>query len=692
MKFSSIPVWKKAPFVRLLIPFISGIIVQKHFEPGILFIGTGFIAAALLLLVFSAFTLYLKFGLAWLSGILVNIFVCFGAMSITYYQDTTKNPRSITRLYTPGAEAILTILEPLSKKPKSFKTIASCELINRGTAIQTPLGKIIVYFKKEDTPDINYGSRIFLRKKFEEIKNSGNPGEFDYKKFCRNQDIYYQVFLSKTDYVVLPKTNKDFLVSLIINSRTVVVKCLKRFIPGRIEAGLAEALLIGYKEDLDKKLVSSYSNTGVIHIVAISGLHVGLIYWLLAGIFNLIRPTRKRRFLKQIFIIAGLWIFSILAGGSPSVIRSAAMFTFIVVGNGFSKEISVYNSLAASAFLLLCYNPFWLWDAGFQLSYTAVLSIVVFMNPIYNLVYVENKILDTLWKLNAVTISAQVLTVPICLYYFHQFPTYFLVANLVAVPLSSVILLIEIILCALSFLPLVAEQIGIILYWLIRFMNFWIERVELLPFALIQSISFDLASLLTIYLSIIFFSISVFQRSAVAFCVAGAGILSLSILQVVSKIVVMNQRVFIVYNISSRQHIDFIAGNHFVYKGDAIDVSENSSVGLARFHFNARPAQALPELLTSGKYHRFYNKRILVIDGAFANASSKQHFEIDVLVLSHNARVSITDLVEVFRPSNIIFDSSNSAYMISRWKRECAVLGQACYSVQEKGAFVMNLN
>ena len=156
--------------------------------------------------------------------------------------------------------------------------------------------------------------------------------------------------------------------------------------------GLAEALLIGYKDDLDKTLVQSYSNTGVVHVIAISGLHLGLIYWLLLMLFKPLQK-RKLKWLRPVFILTGLWLFSLLAGAQPSVLRSAVMFTCIVLGDSFARKSSIYNTLALSALLLLCINPYWLWDVGFQLSYAAVLSIVIFMQPIYNWFYIKNKVL-----------------------------------------------------------------------------------------------------------------------------------------------------------------------------------------------------------------------------------------------------------------------------------------------------------
>ncbi|QEC41797.1 ComEC/Rec2 family competence protein [Pseudobacter ginsenosidimutans] len=281
--------------------------------------------------------------------------------------------------------------------------------------------------------------------------------------------------------------------------RDSIVNILRRYIPGPKEAGLAEALLIGYKEDLHKSLIQSYSNTGVIHVIAISGLHLGLIYMLLSLICQPLGNKKWTRIFRPIFIIAGLWAFGFLAGGSPSIFRSAVMFTCIAIGNSLSKQASIFNSLAASAFLLLCYNPYWLWDAGFQLSYTAVASLALFQQTIYDAINISWQWLDHIWKHISTTIAAQILTLPVILFLFHQFPVFFVLTNLIAIPLSSGILLGEILLCLLSFMPILARPTGTLLSWLIRVMNGIVERIDQLPFTSITQININLVQVWLLY-------------------------------------------------------------------------------------------------------------------------------------------------------------------------------------------------
>ena len=363
---------------------------------------------------------------------------------------------------------------------------------------------------------------MVFKKSLQEIKSPGNPGGFDYKRYSLFQGITHQVYLKENEFEVLPGENKTWFNEFIFAGREKVISILRKNIKGEKELGLAEALLIGYKDDLDKTLVQSYSNTGVVHVIAISGLHLGLIYWLLLQLTLVLRKRKNINpiaigWLRPVIIITGLWLFSFLAGAQPSIIRSAVMFTCIVLGDSLTRKTSIYNTLAFSAFLLLCYNPFWLWDVGFQLSYTAVLSIVIFMRPVYNWFYIKNKLLDFIWKLNAVTLAAQILTLPISIYHFHQFPNYFLLTNFVAVPLSSFIVLGEILLCAVSFIPPIALFVGKILSWLIWLMNSYVERIEMLPFSLWDSLQISIPQAIFLMVAVAGFGYWLLEKNKTGF-------------------------------------------------------------------------------------------------------------------------------------------------------------------------------
>ncbi|HET9431952.1 MAG TPA: ComEC/Rec2 family competence protein, partial [Chitinophagaceae bacterium] len=485
MSVHAVSIWKKAPFIRLLLSLGVGIILQWNFIIPVIFHWLILLVGSLITLLFFWLPVFKRFKLGYLMGVAVClVFVAIGSLLIAY-NDIRYQKDWFNNHYRGNEFLLLKLEEPLVEKPRSFKAVASVlSLFNLKKNLKVR-GRIIVYFSKDSVPHkFGYGSLLLIRKPLQEIRSSGNPGAFDFKRFALFQGITHQVYLMPGEFIRPDSTRKSILKEFIFDTRRMILNILKKNIRGKKELGLAEALLIGYKDDLDKTLLQSYSNTGVVHVIAISGLHLGLIYWLLLRLCQPLLGNRKTRWLNPTIIITGLWLFTLIAGAQPSVLRSAIMFTCLVLGNSFTRKSTAINSLAFSAFLLLCINPFWLFDIGFQLSYAAVLSLIIFMRPVYNLFYIRQKIIDYIWQMNAVTLAAQLITLPFSIYYFHQFPNFFLLTNLIAVPLSSLVLLVEIGLCLFHWLPGLASFIGELLGKMIGWMNFFIEWMEKIPFSL----------------------------------------------------------------------------------------------------------------------------------------------------------------------------------------------------------------
>ncbi|MBC7850926.1 MAG: ComEC/Rec2 family competence protein, partial [Chitinophagaceae bacterium] len=374
--------------------------------------------------------------------------------------------------------------------------------------------------------------------------------------------------------------------------------------------------------------------------------------------------------------------------------RSALMFTFIVLGENMARRSSIYNTLSASAFLLLIYNPFWLWDVGFQLSYLAVLSIVIFMKPIYNLIYVKHKILDHVWKLLAVTLAAQILTTSITIYYFNQFPLLFLFTNIVAVPVSSLILLVEIALCATATIPAIASQLGWVTYQLISGLNFYIESISRLPFALWSPLSINFAQTILLYLVIAGFSLWLFTSSkrslasALACTVAFLSIRSYAIIQTAS------QKKIIVYNASGHHAVDFIQGNHFSFLSDSILAQDNN---LMSFHLRAsrirdRIFQSIPNLYIRRKNLLIFNGiRILLVDGQLSLPQQIQAQSIDLVIVLAKSSAPPERVIEMTGCKQVVIASSYPSFLINIWQQACSSANVRMHINYANGAFAINI-
>ena len=363
-----IPLWKKAPFIRILLPFLTGILVQYYFETPYSLILSFVGITPLLYFIFSIIPLAYRYSFQWIQGVLILFIIFFAGMMTVWQKDVKNDSNWFGHLLNDSSTLIIKVNEPLIEKDKSFKAEGSVETIIKNGVGKNVTGKILIYFSKENLTQLpKYGDKILISGGLQLIKNAGNPGGFDYSRYMAFQQTFYQIFLKQNKFVLLNVHDENKLYSFIYFTRKKVINILQEFVKGNKKVtGIAEALLIGYKEDLDKDVVQAYSNTGVVHIIAISGMHLGLIYAVLVWIFLRLPVIKKSAAVRVVTILVCLWLFSLITGGSASVLRSAVMFTCILIGKEFFKQASIYNSLAASAFLLLCYDSFLLWMLAFS--------------------------------------------------------------------------------------------------------------------------------------------------------------------------------------------------------------------------------------------------------------------------------------------------------------------------------------
>jgi competence protein ComEC len=696
-KTYNIPLWKFAPFVRLILPLVVGIVFQWYIKLP-LFINASIIAFILILLIFfNVLSIEKRYKFQWVQGLLINAIICCIGIFLCWQKDIRNNQNWFGKYYNDTCALIVKINEPPIIKENSIKADGIVEaIVENGTAKKVD-GKLLIYFSKEDsiTP-LKYGDRILIQSELQQIKNAGNPGGFNYSRYMIFQQTAHQVYLKQNKFIVLNEHVENKLYSFIFKARAAVINTLQKYIVGNKKvSGIAEALLIGYKEDLDKDVVQAYSNTGVVHIIAISGMHLGLIYLGLVWLFSRVPFVKRSAITRVILILGCLWLFSLITGASASVLRSAVMFTCIIIGKEFFKQASIYNSLASSAFLLLCYNPFLLWDVGFQLSYFAVVGIVWLQKPIQNLFYTKNKTLQYIWEMCSITIAAQVLTLPICIYYFHQIPTTFLFTNLICVPLSSVILFAEVGLVIFSWFPPLAMLIGKFIYVLTWCMNSLIAVFNKLPFSLIDKIYATAATTWALYGFTFLFTASLLRKNKKLMRLSLLFLLVFVAFWAYGKIVLMQQKKMIVYNVSRHTAIDFVSNNKHWFYGD----DEFRQEGVLQ-NFNLKPARVslqveesmdtLKSLSNKGMVWQFYNKSIFILDTTVQFEPSKNKLQIDVLLISKNPKINILDISSSISPAVIVFDASNSLWKIAQWKKECEELHLHYFITGEQGAFVLD--
>lgn len=692
--------FKRAPFLRLVLSLSAGISIQLYIPFNLLILIAAAALLGVMLLTFRNLPFHALFQYDWLRGIALQLLVVCSGSLLVYQSDIRHNRYYFNKLMRPGDLLLVTVSEPVQQRTRSYKTVVQVQSIIRQN-IQIPArGKLLVYLTKDSAArGLEYGDRLLMSSHTTPVQYSGNPGSFNYRSYCATLQVYDQAFPGPGQWRRLPGKEENGLMRRILQCRQYCLNTLQQYIGGR-EAGLAAALLIGYRYDLDKEMVQDYTNTGIVHIIAISGMHLALIY---GGLLWLLRWWPQHRFsegAKGLLIILLLWAFALLTGGTASVLRATVMFTFITAGKFMlDRYTGIYNTLAASAFLLLCYDPRLLIDAGFQLSYLAVLSIVICYRRMYHSLQSSSKWLDKLWDMVALTLAAQVLTLPVCLYYFHQFPVFFLPANMLAVPMSTVVLYGEIILLTLSSMPVMANGAGLILRVVMQWMNKTISWIGHWPGALITDIRMDLASLICLYTCIAgllaWWLLRWRQGLLVALTAAAVWSMETMLLRMNEQ----SQSKMVVYNIPGHTVVDAISGHRSVTVGDHEVIRTDSSykrylhpahVLYGVRHMRHRRDDADSCSFAGLRMLSIGQKRLVIIDSALPRIGSQKKFRTDYLLLSHNPHVDIKQLEKMFDAGCYIFDASSTPRNIQQWKSDCYMLTLRFFSVPDQGAYVVN--
>lgn len=677
------------PFLRITAAFVFGILIEWYLQLSLFAVIVAAVAFAVIFVSIDLFPRRRNYFLRTLQGTTLLLLIAALGGIIVHQHDIRNGPNWVGRYETMDG-FYCRITEPLVEKAKTYKAEVAIAGVVQQQQYFSADGNAIIYFKKKDYDSIPFvqGQIIFIAQKPERIKGSHNPGAFDYARYCGFKNIYHQAFVSKDAVVNTGVVQLSALEKMKAAVRAYVLFVLRKNIHGANEQAIAEALIIGYRNNLDKQLVEAYSNTGVVHIIAISGLHLGIIFGMMRFLLKPLRRKIFRRVISPVLILSVIWIFAFVAGGAPSVLRAAVMFSIFTFAGLFSRRGNVYNTLASSAFVLLLFDPFALWDVGFQLSYAAVFSIVLLQRPLYNAIMFTNPLIDNLWKLSSVTLSAQVFTTPIVIYHFHQIPTLFLIANLVAVPLAGIILMGEIMLVVIGSTP-AASVVGSALTVALKILNIHILRLNDIAFKVIDSIQINIwqAVALTLFLGAAYQFLTTKQPRY--FTVALQLMFVFSLIGAYNAIHSRKETYLAVYDVPGYSAIDIVSNGsyHFI-----ADTGLINNVALQNFHLkpgriagfsNTKRAQTTlekPMLLRTG------NHNIFVVSTASVYPKNAS-----VVILNRSSRISFDSIAALQHCKYVIADASSSANMVFKWRKEASRLHLRFHAVREDGAWKLNL-
>ena len=396
------------------------------------------------------------------------------------------------------------IVESSITKSGYIKYIVQCKNNTKYQPTRRENKKLVFVKIKQTKTPFTDNSTILFHCNFEKIKNLGYPGEFDSEYYWKNKGVYEIGFINNESNIKLVKHSHQ-KISSPVSFRNNLTEILKSVLTGQ-ELALANALILGERNLLTNETTQGFSDTGAMHILAVSGLHIGILLQILLRIFQLFQKFISKN-LATILSLIIVWFYALITGFSPSVVRSVIMFSLLLIGSIKGKENSELNILAFSAFILLSWKPNYIYDVGFQLSYTAMLGIYLFYPFLKNVIISRYKILQLIIEGSMVGIAAQITTIPLTLYYFHQFPNYFILTNIALMAFSFIILLLGILLFSFFWILPLKFILGMLLQKTMTCMLSIVSFFSQLPFAVAKGFTLNKWEVLFLYISIgLFFS------------------------------------------------------------------------------------------------------------------------------------------------------------------------------------------
>lgn len=689
---------REVPFFRLILPFLIGILVAiqcNYILPSPLVIGSILLSLAVVIGYQKA-----AYNWRWLYGFTINTCLFLIGFQVTQYNNHLHRNQHFSSHLSDSNLIIGTVADMPTTK-KSHRVLLDLEWIGpNADSLQACQGKTLLYIAQDSTHKIpQYGDRIMIHAKLRAIAPPSNPYQFDYQRYLHFQNIHHQGFIQSSAWQLLAQNKGNATLALTYGLRKRFLQTLRKHLTSEDELAVGSALILGYKNELSEEVKEAYKNTGAMHVLAVSGLHVGLIAWLLHLLFGLFKSQHIAwKWTRPILIIFSLWFFALLTGSSASVLRAATMFSFLVVGQSLKRYTNIYNTLACSAFFLLCWNPYLLMHVGFQLSYAAVLGIVYFQPKIYRLMMVNNPVLDWFWQLTAVSIAAQLATMPISLYYFHQLPTLFWLSSMIVIPAATVILPLGLLLLFLEMtIPYLAHFVGILLHYILLLTNQLIFFLQGFPFAVIHGIWLGVWGFVLLF-ALLITLIWIIERPKTRQLLFAINLMAILAVSFAFKgVQSLQQRQIVIYNLYRHSVINCIEGKTVTSLTDTILNQKNLSFAtenhMLALGVEQVKRQYFPDtirqnnLLYQNGYLQFYDKTIAIIHEPFKD-TNEAILSVDYVLIRNNPRLEMKDLAARFECKEIIFDGSNKTWRIDKWLTDCELLGLNCYDASREGAWI----
>ena len=690
--------WSARPFVRIFLFIATGILLAFKFDQFREVPSFAYIGLIAVLLMISLYLLEKRFVYKWhwIKGVPLGLsLIITGILLITIHL-----PRKINNQSTLKGTFIGVVSSNPVETERTIKVIVKLKQKMDSSII--PLSqKVLLYFEKDSSCLLKYGDVVLFNAGLKQTDAPDNPDEFNYKEFLKAKGLEQVGFVPIGRYQILGYSPPNRLIGWAILLRQKILLALKDNGLEGEEYAVAAAIVLGYDDVMDDGIRQNYQRAGAMHVLCVSGLHVGVIYLILELLLKFLDKNRRRKIVKVIILLLAVWSYALLTGLAPSVMRATVMISFLIVGKEVERDKDAYNTLAMSAVFLLLYNPGFLFEVGFQLSYAAVLGIVTFYWPFYRVFYIKNIFLNKLWSATAISLAAQLGTFPLAVHYFHFFPTWFLLSNLVILLFSVPIIATGMIFILVSWIPVISGWVAFVLSGFIYLMNYIISLIGQLPASGVTDLYFPFVIVVAIYL-ILFAGYRLFVNREHGYIIPFLSfVLLLILVQVVHKFEVLNQKYVIVYDVGRKHEaIDFILGRHHLLLCDSSLMKEPKTIDFVTSNHRIRlglkkSVSCIEKDVEVPNIGLWSNGLLFSFNGiSIAKVTGSNFFPVDVPLevnwvwITGSGKVDMEKLLKTFSFQRVIIGQSVYRSYAKKLTEELSKLNITVYNINKERAFI----
>ncbi len=573
----------------------------------------------------------------------------------------------------------LKVREVLKPNPYSQRYITQVISLNEKKVV----GKILLNFPTDSTSSkLKVDDEIFVLSKAEAIRPPLNPYQFDYKKYLRKQAIHYQIRTTQ-NAIIIGDNPSSTLLGLASRAREHIISKLKSEPFGPEEISVIQALLLGQRDDISESTYNDYKNAGAVHILAVSGLHVGILLLLLQFLLSPLDRFAKGKTLKLVIVVLLLWVYAFIAGLSPSIVRAVTMFSFLAYAMYLNRPTNSFNIIALSILFILLIQPLFLFQVGFQMSYVAVLAIVWIYPKLQKFWFPEHIVIRKTWQLLSVSIAAQLGVLPISLFYFHQFPALFFISNLLIIPFLGLILGMGILIIVLALSHQLPTFLVSVYNWIIGMMNSIVNWVAKQEGFIIKDIPFDSVQLILGYLMIVSLVVLLSRPKRKTALLLFGGIIALLSWGIWNQFQLAQKESLILAHKSRNTIL-------LHQTGSTLKVLAQDSLNIDLIVNDYAVAERIQKLSKNQLQNSYIinQKKLYVMDSFGLYPLNK---DLDFLLITQSPKINLERVLDSIHPKMVLADGSNYPWIVKQWLRTCKKKSIPMHYTGEQGAYVFSL-